>query len=293
VTESASGASTTEMRVGLVGREILASRSPWLHEQEALAQGVALRYELVDFTARGLADADLPRVLAQLAADGFAGVNVTYPFKQAVMPLLTRLTPEAQRIGAVNTVCLRAGERAGFNTDVAGFADAVHRGLAGSSLESVVQIGAGGGGSATAFALLGVGTRRLALFDTAAPRAAALAARLADLFEGRLIVTGGNLAAAMRDADGIVNATPLGMAKSPGTAVPPQWLEPRHWVADIVYFPLETELLRAAAAKGCRTLDGSAMAVGQAAAAFEIFTGRRADRARMTGSFRAFRESRR
>jgi quinate/shikimate dehydrogenase (NAD+) len=281
---------TAAVRVGLVGREILASRSPWLHEREALAQELALRYELVDFTARGLADADLPRMLAELGAAGFAGVNVTYPFKQAVLPLLTRLSPEAERIGAVNTVLFRGEERIGFNTDVTGFAEAVRAELSGARLATVVQLGAGGGGSATAFALLELGTRRLTLVDTDAGRAAALCARLARAFHGREIVVGGanEVPAIVTASDGIVNATPLGMAKSPGTAVPPQLLEPRHWVADIVYFPLETELLRAAAAKGCRVLDGSAMAVGQAAAAFEIFTERRADRVRMLEAFHAF-----
>jgi shikimate dehydrogenase len=278
------------VRVGLVGREILASRSPWLHEREARAQELALRYELVDFTARDLADADLPRVLTELVASGFTGVNVTYPFKQAVIPLLTRLSPDAERIGAVNTVLFRGGERIGFNTDVTGFAEAVRTELVGADLASVVQLGAGGGGSATAFALLGLGTHRLTLVDADAGRAAALSARLARASPKHEIAVGSDadLATIVRACDGIVNATPLGMAKSPGSAVPPGLLEPRHWVADIVYFPLETELLRAAAAKGCRVLDGSAMAVGQAAAAFEIFTGRRADRARMREAFHAF-----
>ena len=281
---------TGPIRVGLVGREILASRSPWLHEQEARAQELALRYELVDFTDRGFSDADLPRVLADLFADGFAGLNVTYPFKQAVIPLLTRLSPEAEQIGAVNTVLFRGRERIGFNTDVTGFADAVRVGLAGARLDTVVQIGAGGGGSATAFALLGLGTRRLTLVDTDTSRAAALSVRLGRAFPGRAISVSvaDDLAEIVRACDGIVNATPLGMAKSPGTAVPPRLLEARHWVADIVYFPLETALLRAAAATGCRVLDGSAMALGQAAAAFEIFTGRRADRERMLEAFHAF-----
>ncbi len=281
---------TGPVSVGLVGREILASRSPWLHEQEARAQELPLRYELVDFTARGFADADLPRVLAELVASGFVGVNVTYPFKQAVIPLLTRLSPEAEQIGAVNTVLFRGGERIGFNTDVTGFAEAVRVGLSGARLGTVVQLGAGGGGSATAFALLELGTSRLTLVDTDVSRASALTARLGRAFPGRAIPVGGadDLAVIVRACDGIVNATPLGMAKSPGTAVPPRLLEPRHWVADIVYFPLETALLRAAAAKGCRVLDGSAMAVGQAAAAFEIFTERRADRARMLEAFHAF-----
>jgi shikimate dehydrogenase len=273
-----------------VGREILASRSPWLHEREAHAQELLLRYELVDFTARGLTDADLARVLAELVSSGFAGVNVTYPFKQMVIPLLTRLSPEAEQIGAVNTVLFRGEERIGFNTDVTGFAEAVRLGLTGARLAAVVQLGAGGGGSATAFALLELGTSRLTVVDTDASRAAALSARLARAFPGRGIVVGAadDLVAIVRTSDGIVNATPLGMAKSPGTALPPRLLEPRHWVADIVYFPLETELLRTAAAKGCRVLDGSAMAVGQAAAAFEIFTARRADRARMLEAFHAF-----
>ena len=281
---------TRAVQVGLIGREILASRSPWLHESEARAQGLTLSYELVDFTARGLADADLPSALAELAARGLAGVNVTYPFKQAVIPLLTRLSPEAEQIGAVNTVSLGEDERIGYNTDVTGFADAVREGLAGARLDAVVQLGTGGGGSATAFALLELGTRRLTLVDTDARRAQALAARLARAFPAREIAAAApnDLPGVVHACDGIVNATPLGMAKSPGTAVPPRLLEPRHWLADIVYFPLETELLSAARAKGCRVLDGSAMAVGQAAAAFEIFTGRRADRARMLDSFHAF-----
>jgi shikimate dehydrogenase len=281
---------TSPMQVGLVGREILASRSPWLHEHEARAQGLSLRYELVDFTARGIADAELPRVVDDLVASGFAGVNVTYPFKQAVIPLLTRLSPEVEQIGAVNTVLFRGEERVGFNTDVTGFAEAVRVGLSGARLEAVVQLGAGGAGSATAFALLQIGTRRLTLIDTDASRAAALSSRLGSAFPARVIAAGAaeDLALIVSASDGIVNATPLGMAKSPGTALPTRLLEPHHWVADIVYFPLETELLRAAAAAGCRVLDGSAMAVGQAAAAFELFTARRADRARMLEIFHAF-----
>jgi shikimate dehydrogenase len=264
-----------------------------MHEQEARAHGIALTYELVDFTARGLDAAELPRVLDALEAEGFAGVNVTYPFKQEACALLGRLTPEAKRIGAVNTIRFRdrdsGNERLGFNTDVGGFADAVRTGLAGASLDSVVQVGAGGGGSATAFALLSLGTRRLTLFDASAPSAAALAERLGRTYADREIAVGSeaDLAAALRASSGIVNATPLGMARSPGTPVPSELIEPRHWVADIVYFPLETQLLRDAAAKGCRLLDGSAMAVGQAAAAFEIFTGRAADHERMLASFRA------
>ena len=89
-------------------------------------------------------------------------------------------------------------------------------------------------------------------------------------------------------ADGIVNATPVGMEKLPGLPIPPEALAPRHWVADVVYFPLETALLRAARAKGCRVLPGSGMAIFQAVRAFGLFTGLTADPARMRATFEAF-----
>jgi shikimate dehydrogenase len=275
----------TTVRVGLLGREILASRSPWLHEQEARAQGFALTYELFDFSARGLRDEDLPDVLQRVEREGFAGVNVTYPFKQRVLSLLTVLSPGAERVGAVNTVRFASAARTGFNTDVTGFAEAVRTGLAGASIGSVAQAGAGGGGSATAAALLELGTRRVAIVDPDAVRADGLVARLRAAFPDREIIRAYDWPEALRGADGVVNATPMGMAKKPGMAVPAAHIEPRHWVADIVYFPLETELLRVARARGCRVLDGSAMAVGQAADAFEIFTGYRPDRRRMLASF--------
>jgi shikimate dehydrogenase len=278
---------TGVVRVGLLGREILASRSPWLHEQEARAHGLELTYELFDFSARGLRDEDLPAVLERVERDGFAGVNVTYPFKQRVLPLLTALSPGAERVGAVNTVRFTARQRTGFNTDVTGFAEAVRTGLAGASIARVAQAGAGGGGSATAAALLELGTRRLAIVDPDAVRADDLVGRLRAAFPDREIVQADDWSEALRGADGIVNATPMGMAKLPGMAVPAALIERRHWVADIVYFPLETALLRVARANGCRVLDGSSMAVGQAADAFEIFTGCKANRQRMLASFHA------
>ena len=82
-----------------------------------------------------------------------------------------------------------------------------------------------------------------------------------------------DLASALASADGIVNTTPLGMANYPGMAIPAALLRPELWVADIVYFPLETELLREARARGCRTMSGGGMAVFQAVAAFRLFTG--------------------
>lgn len=276
---------------GLIGRGIQLSRSPGLHEAEADAQGLRLLYRLFDFAANGLDTPDLPRLLDALQLTGFAGVNVTYPYKQAIVPLLDDLSPEAARIGAVNTVGLRDGRRIGYNTDVTGFAENLRRGLPDVPVGCVVQAGSGGAGAATAHALLGLGTGQLRLFDTDPARAQALCESLCAIFgAGRATVTH-DPEAAMREADGLVNATPMGTAQHPGSAISPALLRPHHWVADIVYFPLETELLRAARAIGCRTLDGGGMAVFQAAGAFEIFTGRAPDADRMLRSFHAIRPS--
>jgi len=272
-------------RTGLIGRSILASRSPWLHEQEARAQGLELSYELFDFTQRELGDAELGPLLRRLADDGFCGVNITFPFKQAVIPLLDELAESAEMVGAVNTVEMRGGRLIGHNTDMTGFRTSLDLGLPGRAQGRVLQLGAGGAGAAVANALLSLGTGHLEIADMDRARAAALATKLTARF-GEARVSALDLASIDTAAiDGIVNTTPMGMAANPASAITPELIEPRHWVADIVYFPLETEMLRIARSKGCRVLDGSGMVVAQAALAFEIFTGHAADTARMHRSF--------
>jgi shikimate dehydrogenase len=273
---------------GLAGRGIQASRTPWMHEQEADAQGLRLVYSLFDFDARGWGDKDLPALLDAAQRLGFAGLNITFPFKQAVMAHLDDLSDGAREVGAVNTVSFANGKRTGFNTDVSGFSEGFASGLAGAATAQVVQTGCGGAGAATAYALLSVGTGMLHLVDSDQDRAKALADTLCTRFGAGRAVVAADVVDAMRIADGLVNATPMGMAKFPGMPVPSAAIESRHWVADIVYFPLETALLSDAARKGCRTLNGSGMAVGQAADAFQIFTGRTPNRARMHTSFLDF-----
>lgn len=272
-------------RSGLIGRAILASRSPWLHEEEARAQGFELRYELFDFDERQLDDAELPALLRRLAAEGYCGVNITFPFKQAVIPLLDELAECAATVGAVNTVAMRDGRLCGYNTDTTGFGLSLAEGLPGRSLGRVLQLGAGGAGSAVASALLTMGTRELLIADIALDRAQALAGRLTDRFGPGRATAQAIDEVRTRDIDGIVNTTPMGMAAHPEPAIPTDLIEARHWVADIVYFPIETELLKDARRRGCRVLNGVGMVVGQAALAFDIMTGRVADRARMQASF--------
>lgn len=244
-----------------------------------------LRYELFDFTQRGWDDGELGPVLRRLAADGYAGVNITFPFKQAVIPLIDELADCAAMVGAVNTVAMRDGKLTGYNTDKTGFQVSLVEGLPGASLAHVLQLGAGGAGSAVANALLSAGAGLLTIFDIDPAKVQALVSRLGDYFGADRVQACDYASLDMAQVNGIVNTTPMGMAAHPASAINPELIAQRQWVADIVYFPLETEMLRYARERGCRVLDGSGMVIGQAAMAFEIFTGYPADRRRMRQSF--------
>jgi shikimate dehydrogenase len=276
---------------GLIGSGIGASRTPALHEREAAEQGLRLVYRLIDLDRLNLGPEALADLLTAAERMGFAGLNITYPCKQAVLPLLHAMSDDARALGAVNTVVLQDGERIGHNTDCSGFAEAFRRGLPGVARRAVVQLGAGGAGAAVAHALLAEGVARLAIRDADPARAEDLARALSARFGVGRAVVAHDLTAAMAAADGVVNCTPVGMAKLPGTPLPVALLRPAHWVADIVYFPLETELLRAARALGCRVLHGGGMAVFQAVGAFRLFTGRVPDAERMLRHFAAMSAS--
>lgn len=275
------------IQVGLIGSGIQLSRSPALHEAEGRANGLALAYELIDLDRRGVGLSALPALLREVETRGFAGVNITHPAKQAVLAELDALSPEAEALGAVNTVVLKDGRRTGHNTDCSGFAESFRRSLPDADLAHAVQLGAGGAGAAVARAMLQLGTRRLTVFDRDAERAEHLADKLGHQFPDASVEAGADLGAAMRGASGLVHATPTGMAAHPGLPLDPDLIEARHFVAEIVYFPLETELLRLSRAKGCRTVDGGGMAVFQAAGAFRHFTGLRPDAERMLAHFAA------
>lgn len=272
---------------GLIGAGIQASRTPALHEREGDAQGMRYLYRLIDLDALKLDSGALPDLLKAAERMDFTGLNITFPCKQAIIPLLDELSPEARGIGAVNTVVLKNGKRIGHNTDCLGFAEGFRRGLGDVARQSVVQMGAGGAGAAVAHALLAEGVQTLSIFDVEVSRAEALANNLNQHFGAGRARAGHDLASAMADADGLVNTTPMGMAKLPGMPVPVELLRGELWVAEIVYFPLETELLRNARALGCRTLDGGNMAVFQAVKAFELFSGVAPDAQRMLAHFQS------
>ena len=271
--------------VGLLGRGIAASLSPLMHEREGQRLGLDYRYHLIDFDRLGLDDEQLPQVLAEARALGFSGLNVTYPFKQAVLPLLDDLGPDAAAIGAVNTVVLGTST-IGHNTDCWGFAESFRHGLPGVALNNVLQLGSGGAGAAVAWALLQAGAEHLAIYDTDPARARSLAARLRDKL-GADAEAIDDVAMAARRADGVVNTTPVGMTKMAGLPLAAALVEPRHWIADVVYFPLETELVQLARARGCRVLPGGGMAVYQAVRAFELLSGIKPEADAMAATFRS------
>lgn len=272
---------------GLIGAGIQASRTPALHEQEGDAQGLRYLYRLIDLEPLHLDINALPDLLQAAEQMNFTGLNITYPCKQAILPLLDELSDEARGIGAVNTVVFKEGKRIGHNTDCLGFAEGFRRNLNDVARQRVVQMGAGGAGAAVAHALLAEGVERLSIFDVDASRARDLVDNLARRFGNGRAQVGNDLENAMAEADGLVNTTPMGMAKLPGMPVPAALLRAELWVAEIVYFPLETELLRNAHALGCRTLNGGNMAVFQAVKAFELFSGLVPDAHRMLAHFQS------
>lgn len=276
------------LTLGLVGAGIGASLTPALHEREAREQDLLLRYHRIDAAAGGFGVEDLPELLRWARTLGFAGLNVTHPFKQAVVGLLDDVDDAAVDLGAVNTVVWREGRSVGHNTDCTGYGRAFAEGLGDAARDRVLLLGAGGAGLAVGYALLAQGVGTLTVHDADPARAEEAVVRLEKRFDAdRLDVLSDPrlLPAAVAGSDGLVNATPVGMLGHPGSPVDPDHLDPATWVSDVVYFPLETELIRAARARGCRTLPGGAMAVGQAVDAFALFTGRRADADRMARHF--------
>jgi shikimate dehydrogenase len=274
-----------KLLIGLIGAGIQRSLSPALHEEEGRHHGLRVHYQLIDLDAAGVGAEVLPELMRAARVMGFAGLNVTYPCKQSVIPLLDELSEEARAIGAVNTVVREGARLVGYNTDGSGWSWGFRRALPGADLSRVVLLGAGGAGSACADAVLRLGARHLVIVDQEPARAGALAERLSRHFPER-VSAAGDAAAGLRGASGLIQATPVGMAAHPGMPLPEGLLRSELWVSEIVYVPLETPLLQAARRIGCRTADGGHMNVGQAVGGFKLFTGRDADPARMDSHFR-------
>ena len=277
----------TRRLVGLIGANIQHSLAPALHEDAFAAAGIAGHYHLMDLDH--LPGRRLDEMLTAVRALGFAGVNVTYHCKEAAVALMDELGPEARQIGAINTVTFHGGRMTGHNTDHVGFRQSFEEtfGRAAIAGQSALLVGAGGAGRAVAFALIELGADSLLVHDQDAARAEALVAGLTTSFGRRCARIAREPGAAVSEASGVVNATQVGMLGFPGIAVPVDAIETRHWVMDVIYTPLETELVERARVKGARAAGGGAMCVHQAVEAFRLFTGIAPDVARMRRTFMA------
>ncbi len=274
--------------VGLVGTGVGPSLTPSLHMAEASAQGLDYLYRTIDLNELGIAPTRIGEVLEWARALGYNALNITHPCKRLVIEHLDEIDDVAAELGAVNTVVFDGARAVGYNTDTTGFALGFREGLPGAATDNVVLIGAGGAGAAVGDALLRLGTDHLTIVDVDAERATALARELSTRRpEARVDASSPDkLAVLLPASDGVVHCTPTGMADHPGMPFSAELLAPGLWVADIVYRPLDTALLRAALATGCRVCDGGHMAVHQAAEAFALITGITPDAERMSRHFR-------
>ena len=233
--------SPRKVLIGLIGAGIQKSLSPALHEDEARHHGMRLHYQLIDLDRSASSVEHLPTLLSAARIMGYAGCNVTYPCKQAVIPHLDSLSEEARAMGAVNTVVIRDGQLVGHNTDGSGWAWGFTRALPGADLRRVVLLGAGGAGAAIAHAVLRLGAEHLSIVDAQPERAAQLAADVNALYGAR--AEAADIQAAMAQATGLIHATPTGMDKLPGLPLDVALLRPAMWVSEVVYFPLDTALV--------------------------------------------------
>lgn len=276
-----------DIHVALVGHGIQLSRTPKMHMDEGSALGINYVYDMID-PEHFNPEPTLAEVLDKAERDGLRGLNVTHPYKQAVCQYLDELSEAAQAVNAVNTVVFKDGKRFGHNTDYWGFAEAFRQNLNTAPRDRVLLLGAGGAGGAVANALIDNGVAHLVIFDPLHD----VATKLSDSINARIgqdkVSVCTDISEQMPIVDGVVNASAVGMASHPGSPVPDALLTADHWVADIVYFPLETELLTGARARGCQVMDGSGMAVFQAVRAFELFTGVKPDPKRMRETFASF-----
>src|SRR5882672_4354454 len=201
----------SKLLIGLIGAGIQRSLTPSMHEAEARHHGLRLHYQLIDLESTGATVEQLPVLIESVRTFGFAGLNVTYPCKQAVIPLLDDMSDEARALGAVNTVTIRQGRIVGHNTDGSGWGWAFRRALPDADVSRIVQLGAGGAGAAVSDAALRLGAEHLVIGDRESDRAQALADRLNTYHAGDRASASTDIEAALHGATGIVHCTPTGM----------------------------------------------------------------------------------
>jgi shikimate dehydrogenase len=265
-----------DLLLGLIGDNIAASRSPLLHTLVGRQNGMAVRYDRLVPPQMGM---DFEAVFEQARAQGYRGVNVTYPYKERVCAQVQVDDPLVRAVGAVNTVIFEAEGARGHNTDFSGFMAAYRRVRGEAAPGTVVMIGTGGVGRAVAFGLAGLGARELRLMDRAPEKAEALAEALQAVAPEMKISIWIDPAKAAKGATGVINCTPVGMVGYEGTPLPRAAMVGAEWAFDAVYTPVETEFLQDAAAEGLAVLSGWELFFYQGVHAWAHFAGKPLDEA--------------
>lgn len=269
---------TDTIKLGLIGDNIAKSQSPRLHRLAGVQNGRRVTYDSLVPAER---DMPFDALFDWARAQGYRGVNVTYPYKERAASKVVIDDPLVRAIGAVNTVVFDAGGPHGFNTDHSGFIAAYTRVRGTQAPGPVLMIGAGGVGKAVAFGLVALGVTDLRLVDRDLAKAQALADALAQARPGLTTKVGTDAAALAQGASGIINCTPVGMVGYNGTPLGRAHLAGAQWVFDAVYTPVDTQFLRDAAAEGVQIISGYELFFGQGVDAWAFFTGLPLDEARL------------
>ena len=257
-------------KTGIIGWPVSHSRSPLIHNGWLAAHDIAASYERCPIDPK----ADFRSELSRLAAAGFIGANVTIPHKETAFQAMDEVTPAAQKLGAVNTISFKQGRFFGANTDGDGFIASLDEAAPHNDWRDmpVLVLGAGGAARAVAVALAAAGVDDIRLTN----RTRARAEEIAVLGGDRLRIGEWQERAALAEGCGLlVNTTSLGMTGAPALDMPLTGLAPKALVSDIVYAPLQTDLLQRAAAQGFQPVDGLGMLMHQAALSFDIWFGLR------------------
>ncbi len=268
-----------KLKLGLIGTGISRSRAPELHRLAGRLYGMEVSYDLLEQQSATTSAFD--NAFRHCQSQGYRGVNVTHPFKEHACASVHVASEQVRRLGAVNTIRFDPGTPAqGFNTDYSGFKRAFATRFPGRRPGTATIVGAGGVGRAIAFGLVDLGAEAIRLFDADVSKAERLAAALRSNAKVRVSVCE-RLDHATASADGLVNATPVGMHHHPGTPIPRELIDGQSWAFEAIYTPADTRFVLDATRAGLQVLGGYELFFYQGVDAFEIFSGVRVDAARL------------
>lgn len=265
-----------DMRLGLIGDNISRSKAPLLHRLAGKLTGIEVSYDRLIPKDLGQ---DFDAVFEDCARRGYRGINVTYPYKERVVPKVRIENPLVRGLGAVNTVVFASGGSRGYNTDNSGFI-AAYRGVRGRAAPGpVCMVGAGGVGKAVAFGLVALGLKELRLVERDLAKAEGLAAALRAEDPTLDVTVTADPAESAPGACGLINCTPVGMIGYDGTPLPRDLMTGASWAFDAVYTPTDTQFLKDAEAEGLKIISGYELFFYQGLHAWEVFSGRPIDEA--------------